>query len=99
MSSLLQGLQRLYSVDTLDTRLIVSSSTPIKAGSETLTRGKDGRAQEIASGAQPSKWNTLEFYFYYFVFITVVPMMFKTAIDVSQGRLLRSFAIHSGLKG
>lgn len=65
-------------MDTLDTRLTVSSNT-------TTRNGKDARAQEIASGAQPSRWNTPEFYFYYFVFITVIPMMFKTVIDVSQG--------------
>ncbi|OKL55765.1 hypothetical protein UA08_09040 [Talaromyces atroroseus] len=82
MTSLLKGLQRLYSLDTLDTRLTVSSSTPIKASQQPATR--DARAQQIAAGAQPSKWNTPEFYFYYFVFLTVVPMMFKTVIDVSQ---------------
>lgn len=88
MGSLIQGLRRLYSLDTLDTRLTTSSTTPIKTAISDSTRdptaGKDARAQEIASRAQPSKWNTPEFYFYYFVFITVVPMMFKTVIDVSQ---------------
>lgn len=88
MGSLIQGLQRLYSLDTLDTRLTTSSTTPIKTAvsdsSRDPTTAKDARAQEIASRAQPSKWNTPEFYFYYFVFITVVPMMFKTVMDVSQ---------------
>lgn len=97
MGSLLQGLQRLYSLDTLDTRLTTSSTTPVRtslqdsqqqpspaSSTRDPTAGKDARAQEIASKAQPSKWNTPEFYFYYFVFITVVPMMFKTVIDVSQ---------------
>jgi hypothetical protein len=86
MGSLLQGLRRLYSLDTLDTRLTTSSTTALKTTDSTRdpTAGKDARAQEIASRAQPSKWNTPEFYFYYFVFITVVPMMFKTVIDVSQ---------------
>jgi protein-cysteine N-palmitoyltransferase HHAT len=80
MTSLLRGLQRLYSLDTLDTRLTVSSSTSIKSSQQ-----RDARAQQIAADAQPSRWNTPEFYFYYFVFLTVVPMMFKTVIDVSQG--------------
>ncbi|KAF8979536.1 glycerol transporter [Entomortierella lignicola] len=31
----------------------------------------------------PSLWNTKEFYFYYLVFITCVPYMFKTAHDAS----------------
>ncbi|KAF8941313.1 MBOAT, membrane-bound O-acyltransferase family-domain-containing protein [Dissophora ornata] len=32
----------------------------------------------------PSLWNTKEFYFYYFVFITCIPYMFKTAHDASS---------------
>ncbi|KAI7831233.1 MBOAT, membrane-bound O-acyltransferase family-domain-containing protein [Gamsiella multidivaricata] len=32
----------------------------------------------------PSLWNTKEFYFYYFVFITCVPYMFKTGHDASS---------------
>ncbi|KAG0041542.1 glycerol transporter [Gryganskiella cystojenkinii] len=32
----------------------------------------------------PSLWNTKEFYFYYFVFITCIPFMFKTAHDASS---------------
>lgn len=88
----LQTLQRIYSLDTLDTRLTVSSTTPLKAVSDSRqspTReplaGKDGRAQDIAASAQPSKWNTVEFYFYGLVFLTMVPLMFKTVMDVSQG--------------
>ncbi|RAL67864.1 hypothetical protein DID88_008590 [Monilinia fructigena] len=34
--------------------------------------------------AQPSRWNTPEFYFYYFIFLTVVPYMFWIAYDVSR---------------
>lgn len=88
--TLLTVLQRIYSLDTLDTRLTVSSSTPIKAVSQSPTReqplaGKDGRAQEIAASAQPSKWNTVEFYCYALVFLTMVPLMFKTVMDVSKG--------------
>lgn len=101
MMSLLHGLQRLYYLDTLDTRFTVSSNTPLKAlaadtrsssppsaggrATRDPSAGKDAKAQEIATGAQPSKWRTPEFYFYYFVFLTVVPMMFKTVIDLSQG--------------
>lgn len=92
--TLLTVLQRIYSLDTLDTRLTVSSSTPIKAVAsdsrqQSPTReplaGKDGRAQEIAASAQPSKWNTVEFYCYGLVFLTMVPLMFKTVMDVSKG--------------
>lgn len=97
MGTLLQCLQRLYSLDTLDSRLTIPSNTPIKSvsDSQSTTRNpaasKDARAQEIASSAQPSKWNTPEFYFYYFVFITVVPMMFKSVIDVSRGWYFNCF--------
>jgi hypothetical protein len=88
--TLLQVLQRIYSLDTLDTRLTISSNTPIKAVvSDSPTReplaGKDGRAQDIAANAQPSKWNTVEFYCYGLVFLTMVPLMFKTVMDVSKG--------------
>jgi hypothetical protein len=93
--SLLQGLRRLYSLDTLDTRFTVSANTPLKTAADTRSShsnsvrdpssSKDARSQEIVNGASPSKWRTPEFFVYYFVFITVVPLMFKTVIDVSQG--------------
>jgi protein-cysteine N-palmitoyltransferase HHAT len=84
--TVLQRLRRLYSLDTLDTRFTVSSNIPLKAvGDDQPPR--DERAQAIANAAPPSKWQTPEFYFYYFVFLTVVPLMFKIAIDVSQGLL------------
>ncbi|SMQ55093.1 unnamed protein product [Zymoseptoria tritici ST99CH_3D7] len=34
--------------------------------------------------AQPSKWNTPEYYLYYLVFLTIPFMMFKSVYDVSQ---------------
>ncbi|KAL1970159.1 hypothetical protein VTN77DRAFT_6564 [Rasamsonia byssochlamydoides] len=88
--SLLQWLRRLYSLDTLDTRFTVSANTPLKAADTRSARDpsssseKVARSHEIANGASPSKWKTPEFFVYYFVFITVVPLMFKTVIDVSQ---------------
>jgi hypothetical protein len=87
MTSLFSWIRRLYSLDTLDTRFTVSASTPLKAASDARpASAKDARANAIAHGASPSKWNTPEFFGYYFVFITVVPMMFKTVVDVSKGR-------------
>lgn len=86
--TLIRSLQRLYSLDTLDTRLTTSSNTPIKAAvgsARDPLAGKDGRALDIAAAAQPSKWNTVEFYFYYVAFVVMVPLMFKTVMDVSQG--------------
>lgn len=96
----LQYLRQLYSLDTLDTRFIISSTAPPKQALNELrldpTRPspqQDGQAQvrlsngkptKSVEGAQPSRWRTLEFYIYYFVFITVVPFMFKVVYDVSK---------------
>ena len=44
---------------------------------------RDGAA-DIIKRAEPSKWRTPEFYFYYFIFLTVVPYMFWVAYDVSR---------------
>ncbi|PYH90038.1 glycerol:H+ symporter [Aspergillus ellipticus CBS 707.79] len=83
-SSLFSSLRRLYSLDTLDTRLTVSSTTPPKAAADTRGSAKDARANEIARNAPPPKWRTLEFYIYYIVFLIAVPLMFITAVGVSQ---------------
>lgn len=86
MTLFIYWLRRLYSLDTLDTRFTASADTPSRvAGDARPPSEKDARANAIAHGASPSKWRTPEFYFYYFVHLTVVPMMFKTAMDVSQG--------------
>ncbi|TQB76462.1 glycerol transporter [Monascus purpureus] len=85
MTLFIYWLRRLYSLDTLDTRFTASADTPSRvAGDARPPSEKDARANAIAHGASPSKWRTPEFYFYYFVHLTVVPMMFKTAMDVSQ---------------
>ena len=34
--------------------------------------------------AQPSKWNTPEYYIYYLFFLTIPPLMFKAVYDVSK---------------
>ena len=83
-------LRQLYSLDTLDTRITTSSSTPL----DTVQKEREAADQRIqnvkhennvAQGAQPAKWNTPEFYLYALVFILAVPMMFKSVMDVSQG--------------
>ncbi|PGG97714.1 hypothetical protein AJ80_09649 [Polytolypa hystricis UAMH7299] len=90
---LISWLRRLYSLDTLDTRFTVSATTPLKAagnGSPAATnsvhnaKGGGSGAGTGKNGASPSKWNTPEFYIYYLVFLTAVPMMFKTVCDVSK---------------
>ncbi|KAK5051216.1 glycerol transporter, partial [Cryomyces antarcticus] len=87
----LHYLKRLYSLDTLDTRFTTSSRTPqapidpARASSgevgPTVSR-QNGRS--AASGAQPSRWATPEFYFYYLIFLVCVPLMFKAVYDVSK---------------
>jgi hypothetical protein len=95
--SLLSYIRSIYQLDTLDTRFTSSSTTPYKPrvnaqtdpiypkSSGDLPQGipvkLDSNGRPIA---QPSKWNTPEFYFYYFCFITIVPYMFWVAYDVSR---------------
>lgn len=93
--ALLSFLRRLYSLDTLDTRFTISSTTPPKqAASEpridpakpSLSESKNAaRADPRTPGPQPSKWNTPEFYLYYLVFLTAIPSMFYVVYDVSKG--------------
>ena len=89
-------LQSLYSLDVLDTRFTISSS-PTKAHDyerrvdPTTHSLKDEthsiKQREIGTkgAVNGSRWNTREFYFYYVMFLIVVPLMFKGAIDVSKG--------------
>lgn len=93
--ALLSFLRRLYSLDTLDTRFTISSTTPPKqvASEPRIDPAKPSpsesknaaRADPRAPGPQPSKWNTPEFYLYYLVFLTAIPSMFYVVYDVSKG--------------
>lgn len=97
-------IKSIYALDTIDTRFTSSSATPYKAvidaRADPATSGskRDDSIPGVGvrtdhSGrpiAQPSKWKTPEFYFYYFVFITVVPYMFWIAYDVSRRELADS---------
>ncbi|KAH8813058.1 glycerol:H+ symporter-like protein [Xylogone sp. PMI_703] len=87
-------LRSIYSLDTLDTRFTNPTSVPYKPTSNNgidsskkddpapSNRGRtDRNGQPVA---EPSKWNTLEFYVYYLVFIVTVPYMFWIAYDVSR---------------
>lgn len=86
MTSILSWFRRLYCLDTLDTRFTSSATTSLKAAADTRPpSAKDARANAIANGASPPNWRTPEFFVYYLVFLTVVPMMFKTVIDASKG--------------
>jgi hypothetical protein len=96
--SLFSYVRSIYALDTLDTRFTTSSTTPYKStidGRADYTKSKlsqDNALQGVSikldshgqPRAQPSKWTTPEFYFYYFVFLTVVPYMFWVVYDVSK---------------
>ena len=89
-------LKRLYSLDTLDTRFPNSSKAPLSesarehavesSSSDTGNNSTNVPRQvgDAVSGTNPSRWNTWEYYLYYFCFLTIVPMMFKVPYDVSN---------------
>jgi hypothetical protein len=98
--SWLQALKRVYSLDTLDTRLTIPATTPPKDAIKELqidptkpTPSEVGASGSRSNGAssgtpsndiRPSLWGTPEFYLYYLVFIIVIPTMFTTSYDVSK---------------
>lgn len=96
--SLFSYIRSIYALNTIDTRLTTPSNTPYKAAlNSRLAPGKREPAQiDPPQGvpihkdnkgrpvAEPSKWGTPEFYFYYFIFIITVPYMFWVAYDVSR---------------
>ena len=51
---------------------------------ETLDTRFEPKDSAPIPGAQPSKWNTPEYYVYYLFFLTVPAMMFKSVYDVSK---------------
>jgi len=91
-------IRSVYSLDTIDTRFTSSSSTPYQAVVDRRAESAEANAKRDDSipgvgvktdhsgrpVAQPSKWNTTEFYLYYLVFIIVVPSMFWVVFDVSR---------------
>lgn len=85
----LHFLRKLYSLDTLDTRLTTSAHVPVRRVSDesleksASERGLDTDAADLPQGVSPSKWRTPEFYFYYAVFALVIPQMFKSVMEVS----------------
>ncbi|KAK5992471.1 Glycerol uptake protein 1 [Cladobotryum mycophilum] len=83
---LVSYLRTVYDLDTLDTRFSNSSSVPYQTviDSRDDPVAKKDAADKARSGAQPSKWGSPEFYFYYIVFVVVVPYMFWIAYDVSR---------------
>ena len=89
--NLLHFAGRLYSLDTLDTRLTTSSKTPpssidpARPSSDEAPFKRDrSRAGELAKGASPPRWRSPEYIYHGLVFFVAVPLMFKTAYDVSK---------------
>jgi hypothetical protein len=96
--SIFSYVRSIYALDTIDTRFTSSSTTPYKTvvdsriDSAVSVSKRDDSIPGVGvktdhSGrpiAQPSKWRTPEFYFYYVVFIITVPYMFWVAYDVSR---------------
>ncbi|KAG9236428.1 glycerol:H+ symporter-like protein [Amylocarpus encephaloides] len=91
-------IRDIYDLDTIDTRFTTSSNssyqTVINSRLDSLTSSSKRDDSVPGVGvktdlhgrpvAQPSRWSTVEFYFYYVVFLVVVPYMFWIAYDVSR---------------
>lgn len=102
MAWFLEHMRRLYSLNTLDTRFTISSTTPPNEavsgqrldtgkpepanGAPSGSVGLDGRPRGRVDGARPLRWRSVEFYVYYLVFLVAIPLMFKTVYDVSKGK-------------
>lgn len=80
----LSFLADLYDLDTLDTRFTTPSSVPYRAAHD--KREDDANTNKADKLAEPSKWNTPEFYVYYLLVGIAVPYMFWIAYDVSRRR-------------
>lgn len=88
--SLWRQIQGIYAPETLDTRFVTSSSTPVKAAATTADSDKKIKGDaNVAAKSRPSKWGSPEYYFYYFIFITIVPLMFYVPYSVSRGNASR----------
>ena len=95
--SLFSYIRSIYALDTIDTRFTNSSNTPYQTVVDARADGAPvSKRDDSVPGAgvktdrsgrpiaQPSRWNTTEYRFYYFVFLTIVPYMFWIAYDVSR---------------
>lgn len=80
----------LFSLDILEPSLIKRPTTPripLQAISNSTTEVPSTPSKQPRKTDElgPPRWNTPEFWFYGFVFLTVVPTMFYCAYDVSRG--------------
>ena len=82
-------LRSLFSLDTLDKRFTTPSRAPVVTKEEPEP-AKPGTVSELPDGASPPQWKTPEFFLYYLVIGTCIPLMIKSGYDVSQRKCLRS---------
>ena len=91
--NLLQYAGRLYSLDTLDSRFTTSSKTPpasridpARPSPDEASYKKKGRsgADDLIKGTSQPRWKSPEFIYHGIVVFVAVPLMFKTAYDVSK---------------
>jgi hypothetical protein len=90
----LQYIRQLYSLDTLDTRFVVPATVSPKEALELAeldpatplpVRNGPFKSRELEERAEPSRWNTPEFYFYIAVIAYSIFFMFSKNIEVSKG--------------
>ncbi|KAH7138337.1 glycerol:H+ symporter-like protein [Dendryphion nanum] len=88
----LTDLRHLFSLDTLDTRFFIPATAPPKEALEDAelnsaksipSRSSQSRDSSSRITAQPSLFNTYEFYLYFAIIFAAVPLMIKSVVDVS----------------
>ena len=98
--SVLHYVQKLFSLDTLDTRFAASAKPsqfialqpdPVKPSPSIDGNGRSIHANGAAAAAppkseepSPSKWRTPEFYFYFLFIAVALPLMFNAGYEVSK---------------
>jgi len=90
----LNYFRQLYSLDTLDTRFVVPATVPPKEALEAArfdsaetSTAQNGRSKgrKPLEGAQPARWRTLEFYFYFVSVGYSIWFMVTSVYGVSKG--------------
>ncbi|CCF56973.1 hypothetical protein KAFR_0B06760 [Kazachstania africana CBS 2517] len=76
LSDAIRKVRYFFSAEALDAR--ISPDPELKKRYKLLANGNN------SNGVSRPLWNTLEFKFYYLAFITVIPMMFITAMSASN---------------
>ncbi|KAK3986901.1 glycerol uptake protein 1 [Cladorrhinum sp. PSN332] len=79
-------LDKLYDLDTLDTRFTTPSGVPYRAivDSREVDKREKKQLSPLRGAAEKSRWGTAEFWLYYLVLAFAVPTMFWVAYDVSR---------------